>query len=110
MSFFDLGDQFYSQREHVHWYYGAFLPAVDAPVERLSETLHLLHRFGVTHLLFDRRRLFAELARKTALADPAVMARSYELCYEDTNTVLYGLRCHHHLFGRFEHSSLHAQA
>ena len=65
-------------------------PAVDAPGEKYQQALQLLHRFGVTHLLFDKR-LLPHFATYSALADPAVTNGSYKLCYQDSNMVLYGL-------------------
>jgi hypothetical protein len=56
------------------------------------EALQALGALGISHILFDKRQLETLKPGALAVAEPSVIAKRYDLEYEDRRYSLYRLR------------------
>jgi hypothetical protein len=90
LSFSGGGDSYYFKRELAPSHFIPLRQPIHAPLGRDTEAIQALQRFGITHILFDKRSL-PEFGRQSPIADPAVREKRYTLEYQDENFVLYKL-------------------
>ena len=90
LSFSSEGDNYYLKRELLPGHFVPLRQPIRAPLGRDTEAIQALQRFGITHILFDKRSL-PEFGRQSAIADPAVREKRYTLEFQDENFILYRL-------------------
>lgn len=90
---FGGGDHLYSERDRLWSDSTMAHPAVwGAPRGQEQPALQILRRLGVSHILFDKEQLDSLPPDALAIAQPSLLANTYELQYEDSNFALYRLR------------------
>jgi hypothetical protein len=90
---FSGGDHLYSHRERV-WSDATMARSASWEAERGQErqALQALLALGISHVLLDKRQLETLRPDALAIAQPSMIAQSYNLEFEDARYVLYGLR------------------